>query len=327
MAAAVVTSIPVEERPKAVAATSIAEVSVALTTEPPHDVTQTTAAIAPQADKSLETEAPHHGRGEARSTSVASESPMDDGQEAPSSNNSLRDESLTSTAQATVTPPPVASVPEANDSLSDDDILAQFGAPPDEASMDEGGYEPVRSATTPTRPAARPATPALTAVPKTAPVAAEPVNTEPPVAAISMDDMPPAFEFWQRVLAEITDMLKSHAKAVSRASYPGAGRLEIAVPNKFAFSRRYVEKPESLKRLEDIASRLGNRFIKISVTSCNDDPEATSIGKTPDGKKPVKQRVYRPEEDPFVSNVMNVFGAQVVKVDPVLGSSISQQDV
>ncbi len=229
-------------------------------------------------------------------------------------------------------PVPVASSPvvEAPSSdLSDDDILAQFGAPPDDEFFDEGSVAPQRAAIAPARSAqAKPAPgPVAPSAPtsKAAPAAVEPAMPEPVFAAVSMDDMPPAFEFWQRITAEITDMLKSHAKAVTRASYPGPGRLEIALPLKSVFSRRYVEKVEVIRRLEDIAARLSNRMIKISVTSCDDDPEV-AIARTSDGKRPVKQRVYKPEEDAFVAHVMNVFSAQVVKVDPILGASMSQSE-
>lgn len=206
------------------------------------------------------------------------------------------------------------------DSMSDDDILAQYGAPPEDVVVDDGGFESPHS----TLPDARPRRA------QEAPDSAV-QRFEKPLASIvgadvSMADLPPAFDFWQQVLNEITDMLKSHAKAVSRASYPGPGRLEITIPLKCAFSRRYVEKPDALRRLEDIATRLSNRPIRIHVTSCDDNPEGAGAGPKADGSKPARQRSYRPEEDPFVANVMQVFGAQVVKVDPLLTSANGTDD-
>jgi len=206
-----------------------------------------------------------------------------------------------------------------NDSLSDDDILAQYGTPPEDIAAEDSGFEAARSALPDLQPKHAQQTPNSTAQ--------RVENPSPePVAEVSLADMPPAFDFWQRVLNEITDMLKSHAKAVSRASYPGPGRLEIAIPLKFAFSRRYVEKPEALRRLEEIATRLGKHPIRIAVTSCDDDPETTPVGKDSDGSKPTKQRNYCPEEDPFVANVMNVFSAQVVKVDPLIANTRGVDD-
>lgn len=100
--------------------------------------------------------------------------------------------------------------------------------------------------------------------------------------------------------------------------------MEIAFPNKFQFSRRYCEKVDALRRLEDLVARIAGRILKITITSCPDGADDVPIAIKSDAKKPA--RVYRPENDPYVVTVMNAFSAQVVKVDPVIASSPASEE-
>ncbi len=220
------------------------------------------------------------------------------------------------------TPSPASTVSDG--ALSDDDILAQFGAPPDDFPMDDEPYVSVRDAT-PIRPAPTP-TPTPQPTPPRATITEQKPVVETPAVTVSMANLPPANELWQRVLADITDMLKSHAKAVLKAKYPGPGQFEIAFSPKFAFSKRYCEKLESVRRLEDLASRAAGVPLKVSITTCDDDPDAMPAALKAEAAKQPRARVYYPEKDPFVSNVMNVFAAEVVKVEPILGAAIRTDD-
>lgn len=133
---------------------------------------------------------------------------------------------------------------------------------------------------------------------------------------------PNPIDFWSQVVAEITDLLKSHAKSATRIAIIGPNKLEVSFPQRYHFSKKYCEKPDVLRRLEEIASRVAGQPLRIVLTAYEDE-SANAAAATPDAPKATKagRRIYKPEEDPFVSNIMNLFTAQVVKVEPVIGGS------
>lgn len=133
---------------------------------------------------------------------------------------------------------------------------------------------------------------------------------------------PNPIDFWSQVVAEITDLLKSHAKSATRIAIVGPNKLEVSFPQRYHFSKKYCEKPDVLRRLEEIASRVAGQPLRIVLTAYEDE-SANAAAATPDAPKATKagRRIYKPEEDPFVSNIMNLFTAQVVKVEPVIGGS------
>lgn len=160
----------------------------------------------------------------------------------------------------------------------------------------------------------------------------EPTKDQTPAAqtaTLPSDELPVAAfqhgnpnEFWMQVVAEINDLLKSHAKSATRTAIIGPNKLEVSFPQRYHFSKKYCEKPDVLRRLEEIASRLAGQSLRITLSTAEDN-SVTAGTATPETPKAVKsnRRVYKPEEDPFVSNIMSLFEAQVVKVEPLLVNS------
>lgn len=136
-----------------------------------------------------------------------------------------------------------------------------------------------------------------------------------------------ADSLWSQVVGEITDMLKSHVKAVSSVAISAPNKLELTFPRSYHFSKRFCEKPEAIGRLEQIVARLTGQDVRISLALSEETVAAPSDSQSePDEASGRRKRVYKPEEDDFVSNVMETFSAQVVRVDPIAGAAEPQDD-
>lgn len=141
--------------------------------------------------------------------------------------------------------------------------------------------------------------------------------------AINPED---AGQIWAKVVAEINDMLKSHVKQVSKAAIAAPNKLELTFPRKYHFSKRYCEKPEVISRLEQIAARITGQHLRVSLVVSEDDGPATASQKQNQAaKKPARGRVYKPEDDDFVSTVMQTFEAECVHVNSRAGGGAQSE--
>jgi DNA polymerase III subunit gamma/tau len=125
-----------------------------------------------------------------------------------------------------------------------------------------------------------------------------------------------AAEIWAQVTAEINDMLKSHVKAVSATAISAPNKLELTLPRKYHHSKRHMEKPETLHRLQQLVSGLTGVDVRISIVVSEEDPaeSETQVAESTGGRD---KRVFKPEEDEFVCSVVDVFSAQVVRITPL----------
>jgi DNA polymerase-3 subunit gamma/tau len=151
--------------------------------------------------------------------------------------------------------------------------------------------------------------------------------TEPPTVVAARVSITPedAGRIWAKVVAEINDMLKSHVKQVSKAAIAAPNKLELTFPRKYHFSKRYCEKPEVISRLEQIAEKITGQHLQVSLVMSDDDGPATaSQNQIQSARKPARGRVYKPEDDDFVSAVMQTFDAECVHVNSRAGGGQSE---
>ncbi|MBI1313119.1 DNA polymerase III subunit gamma/tau [bacterium] len=131
-----------------------------------------------------------------------------------------------------------------------------------------------------------------------------------------------AEQIWSSVVAEISDMLKSHVKQVSKAAIAAPNKLELTFPRKYHFSKRYCEKPEVISRLEQIAARITGQHLRVSLLVGEEDgSDAASPPLDEPARQPARKRLYKPEDDDFVAVVMQTFDAECVRVDSRAGGA------
>ena len=129
-----------------------------------------------------------------------------------------------------------------------------------------------------------------------------------------------ADRIWAQVLPEINDMLKSHVKSVSSVAISAPNKLELTLPPKYHFGKTYLEKPEAQSRLQQIVAGLTGVEPRITVVLSDVQPVETVTSAADSGGRQSK-RVFKPEEDEFVCSVVEVFSAQVVRIDPLIGGA------
>jgi DNA polymerase III subunit gamma/tau len=127
-----------------------------------------------------------------------------------------------------------------------------------------------------------------------------------------------AAEIWARVVPEISDMLKSHVKSVSRVAISAPNKLVLTLPAKYHFGKTYLEKPEAQSRLQKIIARLTGLEPRITIVLSEDGVEEVPAAGL---DRRSSKRVFKPEEDEFVCSVVEVFSAQVVRIDPLVGGA------
>jgi len=129
-------------------------------------------------------------------------------------------------------------------------------------------------------------------------------------------------EIWAIVVLEINDMLKSHVKSVSSTAISAPNKLELTLPPKYHFGKTYLEKPEAQSRLQKIIARLTGVEPRITVilgeVEANHQKAATSSSQN--GGRQL-QRVFKPEDDELVCSVVEVFDAQVVRINEISGGA------
>ena len=134
---------------------------------------------------------------------------------------------------------------------------------------------------------------------------------------------------WAQIVSEIHDMLKSHVKAVSQVHISAPGCLELTFPRRYHFAKRFIEQPDAVQRLEEVASLIAGQQIRIQLVLSEDpEDEETRMSGT-DEPSPAEQsrdRVQTAGEDKFVATVMETFSAQCVRVDPVSRKSVGPDD-
>jgi DNA polymerase III subunit gamma/tau len=195
-------------------------------------------------------------------------------------------------------------------------------------------------------------TPAIAAAPPAAPAAnpsAEKKNPEIASTAASdesrlSDESPPSIPLTQensaRLLTEVISQsgftLSSALRSVASIAIIGPNGLELQLGSSYDFQRRVLEKAENRTAMESILSRLTGQDVAVSLKIVADAvPEQSSGAAEPKvsekktrpvaarqnepvqvkGPTPLRVRDdIDPEQDAFVQEVVQLFGAKVVRI-------------
>ncbi|MDB4786623.1 MAG: DNA polymerase III subunit gamma/tau [Planctomycetaceae bacterium] len=135
-------------------------------------------------------------------------------------------------------------------------------------------------------------------------------------------------EFMSQVVAKIEDKVKLHLSSSTESAIIEPNQLEIFFPVNYDLSRRYCEKPENLRLIENTASKLAGRPIQIRI----------SVDRDSKPEEPVSQVKSKPEQtpraiaadlssvkDPLVHQAVELFKANLVKVQPMGNPSGNQE--
>jgi len=135
-------------------------------------------------------------------------------------------------------------------------------------------------------------------------------------------------EFLSQVIAKIEDKVKLHLSSSSESAISGPNQLEIFFPVNYDLSRRYCEKPENLRLIENTASKLAGRPIQIRISIDRDIQPIETDEQVATKPEPAPRAIsadLSTVTDPLVHQAVELFKANLVKVQPLGKPSENQE--
>ena len=115
---------------------------------------------------------------------------------------------------------------------------------------------------------------------------------------------------WGEVTGQISDLLREHVERVDRVAISGPNRLDLVFPAEYDFHKRFCERPEVMKRLEQLLQDVTGGVVQVRLIL----EETETAEATTEAPATEESTV---EADPMVEEAQNVFGATVERVVPV----------
>ena len=174
-------------------------------------------------------------------------------------------------------------------------------------------------------------------------VASEPQSVLQPSTRPADPTSPPAVvwkpgceaELHAAVIARMTDMTGTYLRRVATTAISGPNVLEFSFPVNYDLDRKACDRPEVIGQLERVVSELVGKATKVRFRT-SAAPAATASSQDASGPGTVnesvaaiatsKSRFVELPEDPYLQDVMGVFGIKVWKVQtlPPEASSSSE---
>lgn len=150
---------------------------------------------------------------------------------------------------------------------------------------------------------------------KSSPIS-EPEGPIPPVPPIIEWNPGCEKELHDAVLRRLNDMVGTHLSRVNKCAISGPTQLDFFFPANYDLDRRLCDRPEVVSRLEAIIAELVGRRIRVRFLL------AEAVAEPPVPVTPAvvaasaKGRFVELPEDPYLQDVMGVFGIKIWKVQP-----------
>jgi len=136
-------------------------------------------------------------------------------------------------------------------------------------------------------------------------------------------------KFLSQLISVIEDKVKPHLSSSVESAIYGPNQLEILFPAKYDLSRRYCERPETLKLIESTASKVAGRPIQIRIgmdRGAISEEEQPGIQSNPVSVTRSLSTDLADIHDPLVHQAVEIFQANVVKVQPRGNPSANQNE-
>jgi DNA polymerase-3 subunit gamma/tau len=136
---------------------------------------------------------------------------------------------------------------------------------------------------------------------------AEPVGTA--TSQVPLIDWKPGCEneLHAAVLSRLNDMTGAHLKRVAKTAISGPSQLDFLFPANYDLDRRLCDRPEVVSRLEQIVFELVGKRVRVRFHLTEAIAAEPKVVATP-AKVAAKSRVVEETDDPYLQEMMNVFG-------------------
>ena len=158
----------------------------------------------------------------------------------------------------------------------------------------------------------------------------EPSNSEIKPIPISLE-IGQEKPFWSELVSRlpVRDMLRESAAKVANVATIGPNHLEVLFPSAYHVCKGLCEKPDGLHRLEKLAEELAGRPVRITfrldspLADGGVKPPKPVVPKGPENDRPVPAET----NDPYAEKARQIFGAKIVRVEPVLAPKPDSETV
>ena len=138
-------------------------------------------------------------------------------------------------------------------------------------------------------------------------------------------------EFWSELVLQlpVRDILRDYVAKVSNIAIIGPNHLEIMFPSAYHLCKALCEQPAALSRLEKIAGDLAGRPVRITCRLDSPPVEAPAKPAKPTAPKGTGNDPQPSAEtnDPYAEKARSIFGATIVRVEPVSTPKIDPEAV
>jgi DNA polymerase-3 subunit gamma/tau len=115
---------------------------------------------------------------------------------------------------------------------------------------------------------------------------------------------------WDEVTGRISGLLREHVERVDRVAISGPNRLDLVFAAEYDFHRRFCERPEEMRRLEQLLRDVTGDVVQVRLLVEEPKAEAVSEESAAIEEKPEAT-------DPMVEEAQSIFGASVQRVVPI----------
>lgn len=123
-------------------------------------------------------------------------------------------------------------------------------------------------------------------------------------------------ELHSAILNQLNDMVGAHLRRVCRTAISGPTQLDFYFPANYDLDRRQCDRPEVVNRLEQIVASLVGKRVRVRFL-LSDKAAEEPVKATPAVQvSSAKSQFVELPEDPYMQDVMSVFGIKVWKVQP-----------
>lgn len=137
---------------------------------------------------------------------------------------------------------------------------------------------------------------------------AEPeIDSAPPQAALI--DWKPGCEkdLHAAILGRLNDMIGAHLNRVAKTAISGPSQLDFLFPSNYDLDRRLCDRPEVVNRLEQIVFELVGKRVRVRFLLTDAIAAEPKVVAAP-VKATVKSRLIEETDDPYLQEMMTVFG-------------------
>ena len=128
---------------------------------------------------------------------------------------------------------------------------------------------------------------------------------------------------WDQVLATAPEPLAKQLRGAARVQLQGPSVIEVIFAEEKGFSYQFCNRPEKVKQLGELLTAAAGKSVSPRLSlerGASPTPRPAPVRQQPAAEEPELLRNSTVEKDPFVRQVLSLFGGEVVEVRPILVS-------